>query len=288
MSFNPEEPFSYAEGLAAGWSRRRLDACTRLGRGLLLDAEIVPTPRLRALAALSGLPSDAFVSHQTAARLLGLPLPAFSGEHATVHAVRDRRKGAGRTVHVVKGRQVVLVDGVRASAPLQIWSELAASLGFVDHVVLGDAIVARGWAEPTDFVAHSAGAYVRAGVESPMETRLRMLIVLAGLPEPEVNPEMRDDVGRVIRKYDLYYRRSRTAIEYDGRYHIEHEEQWSRDLGRRENAETDGDRILVMTSRDLYRDPARTLDRIAGVLRQRGEPGLPVRLRHEWRLHLAG
>lgn len=168
MGLNSDEPFTYASGIAAGWSRRRLDECTRVGRGLLVRPDAPLTPRVRALATLAGLPPDAYVSHETAARLLGLPVNAVTAEHATVRSASDRRKGAGRAVHVRAEGEVVRVDGVRASAPLQVWSELARTAGLVEQVVLGDAIVARGWAEAEDFASGAAaGAFVRRGVESP-------------------------------------------------------------------------------------------------------------------------
>jgi hypothetical protein len=59
-----------------------------------------------------------------------------------------------------------------------------------------------------------------------MESRLRMLLVLAGLPEPTVNHIVRDDRGNWVRRFDLAYPDLRIAIEYDGRHHIERQEQW--------------------------------------------------------------
>jgi len=46
---------------------------------------------------------------------------------------------------------------------------------------------------------------VRIGVDSPLETRLRLLIVLAGLPEPKVNHQLRDQHGDVVMRFDLSY-----------------------------------------------------------------------------------
>jgi very-short-patch-repair endonuclease len=118
-----------------------------------------------------------------------------------------------------------------------------------------------------------------------METRLRMLLVLGGLPMPEVNPVLRTRDGEPVRKYDLYYRASRTVVEYDGRHHIERERAWERDISRREGAETEGDRFIVVTATDVYRQPAATLERVHQVLTQRREPNVPKRLRQEWILH---
>src|SRR4029077_1646864 len=55
--------------------------------------------------------------------------------------------------------------------------------------------------------------------ESPMESRLRMLLVLAGLPRPLVQVELHDSRGRFIGRADLYYPSHRLVIEYDGGSH---------------------------------------------------------------------
>ena len=73
---------------------------------------------------------------------------------------------------------------------------------------------------PAARTAAQAAAYVRAKVDSPMETRLRMLVVLAGLPEPVINLEVRDEDGEVLRKYDLAYPVVKVAVEFDGQVHV--------------------------------------------------------------------
>ena len=83
------------------------------------------------------------------------------------------------------------IGGVRVSGPHSMFLELASILSLVDLVVVGDALVRLGKATPESLVAacaasdawHAAAAlkaarYVRRDVDSPMETRLRMLIVL--------------------------------------------------------------------------------------------------------------
>jgi hypothetical protein len=77
-------------------------------------------------------------------------------------------------------------------------------------------------------------ALVRERVDSPMESRLRMLIVLAGLPEPRVNVTYGEEDGLVLRRYDLSWPEVRVIVEYDGRHHVERVEQWESDLERRE------------------------------------------------------
>lgn len=125
--------------------------------------------------------------------------------------------------------------------------ELAELIDLVDLVVVGDVLAKRGKVTPAQLVdacrssglpasarALTAARYVREGVDSPMETRPRLLILLAGLPEPEVDHRVRAETGHAVRRYDLYYRRSRTLVEYEGRQHAESTTQWTSDIDRRE------------------------------------------------------
>jgi hypothetical protein len=174
--------------------------------------------------------------------------------------------------------------------------ELASLLGLVDLVAVGDFLVRRKHttcAALVDFCggsrdvhakeARRAAAYVRDRVDSPMETRLRMLIVLAGLPEPEVNLTIHDEGGTILMRVDLCYPRVRLAIEYDGRHHVQLEEQWGRDVERRDDLD-DSWRMLTVTSKGIYKQPDKTVDRVWRALRKRGYPRLR-RPTDAWRPH---
>jgi very-short-patch-repair endonuclease len=117
-----------------------------------------------------------------------------------------------------------------------------------------------------------------------METRLRMLLVLAGLPEPEVNREIRDAHGSVVMRLDLSYPAVKLAVEYDGRHHTELVDQRHRDLDRRDDLEEDDWRLLVVTSKGIYVEPEKTLLRVWRALRARGWRDLP-RPSDGWRPH---
>lgn len=118
-----------------------------------------------------------------------------------------------------------------------------------------------------------AARFVRDGVDSPMETKVRMLLVLAGLPEPEVNFEIRDENGDVLLRFDLAYRLARVAVEYEGRQHVEVIEAWERDITRRDRVDDAEWRVVSVIGRGVYVDPANTLDRVARALRSRGVAG---------------
>ena len=112
--------------------------------------------------------------------------------------------------------------------------------------------------------------WVRTGVDSVMETRLRMLIVLAGLPEPTINHILRANDGSWLRRIDLSYLDLRLAIEYDGRQHALDTKQWNSDIRRREELEQQGWRFIVVTADSLYGDPLGTLERIRTAVSKRG------------------
>jgi hypothetical protein len=248
---------------------------------ILRDAVDADT-RIRAALVLH--PPDAIASHYSAARVLGLPIPEHLFEHVTVFRSADRRWRPEIKPHVTKRpRRVMTVRGIRTTDPITTFIQLAGSLPLVELVVLGDALVRKYKVRPSTLVAacresndYYAGAalqaalYVRRGVDSPMETRLRMLIVLAGLPEPKVDVRLMNEDGTWRRRFDLCYPELRLIVEYDGRHHAEDTGQWNADLERREELEDEEYRILVVTAHGIYVDPERTIERLRRQLRLRG------------------
>ncbi|MEP9385017.1 DUF559 domain-containing protein [Nocardioides cheoyonin] len=297
---DPTRPFTRAAGIKAGLGKAlRTSAYRRILHGVYVSAATEVTPLLQAQAALLPFGARAWASHATAARVHGLPVPPLPADHVTVLDEKNRRNRDGIVCHLARNGLVVRIGGVAVAAPAQCFLELATLLPLVELVVVGDHMVRKGMvgleelrafcakaAGPGAALARTAVGYVRERVDSPMETRLRMLIVLAGLPEPEVNALVGD--GLAFRKYDLSYRRSRTIVEYDGRQHAERVEQWESDLERREAIDDDEWRILVVISKGIYKTPGDTLARIHRVLLKRGEPGVPRTLSDAWRPHFPG
>ena len=169
------------------------------------------------------------------------------------------------------GQKGTVLQGVRLTTPVQTFLDLSDGLAIVDLVVLGDSLVKAKRVTPERLIdaaasspgrsrrlARRAASLVRAEVDSPMESRLRMLMILAGLPEPVVNHKIRWPDGTVRFRFDLCYPGHRLIIEYDGRQHAEGK-QWDTDVDRREWMDGEGWRLVVVRSKDLYRTPALTL-----------------------------
>jgi hypothetical protein len=294
-------PFTRADAIAAGIDPRLLRGkrFRRIFKGVYISAEVPPSPLHRVEAAVVLHPPGAFASHVSAARVYGLPVPHLSDEHVSVFEDKDRRRRPGIRCHVApRTTSVGLRHGIRVSTPIPLFVQLASILSLVDLVVVGDALVRRRAFSTGELVEacraaddrHAASALraaelVRAGVDSPMETRLRLLIVLAGLPEPEVNVEVRDGNGLVVRRFDLAYRHLRLIVEYDGRQHAEDPDQFSSDIRRREQLDDWGWRIVVVTAKGIFQRPEETLLRVHKALRDRGAKRLPTRFADAWHIH---
>jgi len=294
-------PFTRADAVRAGVDPRvlRTSRYRRIFRGVWIRREAW-TDDTAIDAALALHPEDAVASHFSAARLYRLPVPEHPFEHVTVLEPDDRRYRREVKSHVTRHPlPVVSWQGRRVTHPFRTFVDLAGWISLVDLVVLGDAMVrvlklrahdlVAFCRSSTDYyagLARDAASYVRDGVDSPMESRLRMLIVLAGLPEPTVNHLLLDERGRVRRRLDLSYPGIKLIIEYDGRHHIERVKQWEADLDRREEFD-DGDwKVLVVTAAGVYREPSRTLERIRRNLILRGFGSVP-RVNPAWRSHFS-
>jgi len=301
-SLDTSKPFTRAEAVAAGLDLGMLRSrrFRVVLRGVYVDAGAPDSTDLVVRAALKLHPPSAFVSHNTAAEVLGLPVPSSAHVHVSVVRKEDRSQRADIDCHLApRPSHIVRRRGIRVASPLELFVQLAGSLDLVDLVVLGDAMIRKRLMTVDGLVEHCrstrvrnakaarrAAAQVRAEVDSPMESRLRMLIVLAGLPEPAVNHKIRDEDGNVLRRFDLSYPTLRLIVEYDGRLHVEREENWESDLDRREQFDEWGWRIIVVTSKGIYRDPGRTVERVHRALRKAG--ARPPRPGTGWQRHFPG
>lgn len=295
-------PFSRAAGMAAGLkpSTLRGPGFRRPFTGVFVAADAPTSPAQRVRAALVPFGGRAFASHASAARVYGVPLPTIPEEHVTVVDRKHRRNRPGIACHLVAAARTTRIAGIDVSVPGQLFVELASLLSLVDLVVAGDHLVRHRGVTPEELLAAArssrlpnarfalrAAGYVRRRVKSPMETRLRMLLVLAGLPEPEVNVLVGSE-GGPKREHDLVYRAARLGLEYDGRQHADDPVQWRTDIQRREDSDDDGWRILVVLSDGVYVDPEATVRKVWRLLRERGAPDVPRVLSEEWRAHFPG
>jgi hypothetical protein len=300
--FNPRQPFSRAEARAAGLTPEML--LSKRFHKIFWDAYVsrdVPiTPLLRAKAVIRLVPNGSYISHHTAAELWGAVVPADVAAHVTLPSAHRRQVRQGVRSHYRKHPvQTTFRKGLPISTPEQTFLDLAAvGVALVDLVVMADGIIKAGHTSPERLIevaaqwngrgcrlARRAASLAREGVDSPQETRLRLLLVLAGLPEPRVNLIIRGRDGSWRRRYDLAYEYLRLIIEYDGRKHADDTQQWLTDIFRREELDQMHWRLIVVTSEGIYQEPLRTLERVRDALLQCGATGIRRTFKPEWRLH---
>ena len=231
---------------------------------------------------------DVVVSHETAARLHGLTVPerllAPGAVHVSVGTSGGRPVQAGLVPHrieVPEGQRMTR-GGVLVTTPARtLWDLCAARSALTgrDVVIAGDALLCPPWLPgggrgdpaytPEELVrslaergrfrgrglARAALARMRVGADSPRETRLRLALVDAGLPEPEVQCRL-DPSDRRAPTVDLGYRPWRLALQYEGEHHRTAEQQARDVLRDRWCADHDWLSIKVMwaDARDDYAD----------------------------------
>jgi hypothetical protein len=248
-----------------------------------------PAAVARARAYAPWLRSGDRFSHATAAALWGLPLPGpVTDLHVTAIGAHNRPRGQGVIGHRTHDAGVVLRDDLPVSMPGALFVELATELGLDDLVAVGDALILdpqvldprdiRPWATIDELAiasrtsrrgcrrARAALAFVRQGAESRPETLLRLLLVRAGLPEPDLNVEIRDVAGRLLGRADLVYRKAHVIVEYDGDHHRTSTAQYEKDMTRVERLIAAGWTVIRVRARGLFVTPGETAARVRAAL----------------------
>ncbi|MDX1887237.1 DUF559 domain-containing protein [Mycolicibacterium sp. 120270] len=106
------------------------------------------------------------------------------------------------------------------------------------------------------------------GAESPQETRTRLLLIGAGLPQPQTQLAVYD--GRFIARLDMGWEEWRVGVEYDGAQHWTDPRQRSHDIERLADLEALGWRIVRVSAEMLKRRPWLVVERVRTALRQNG------------------
>jgi hypothetical protein len=234
-------------------------------------------------------------SHLTAARIHELPLPMLLDEDLAVHVMRDVKDGQMHRPGFVghrglSGRTVVRVAGLPVTSLADTWVDMGelirpgVPLGHDDLVAMGDAVADRlGSVRPLREALAARVAprgkltllealdWVRVGAQSPGETRTRLVLVRAGLPEPELNRTVYSTGRRWLGRPDMRWVEQRVLLEYQGRQFHDSLEQREQDEARFAGFSNDGWSVIDVWDDDVNSDSARH----ALVLRAANELGHP-------------
>jgi hypothetical protein len=235
-------PFTAADAARHGLTRDHLRsrAWRRVYRDVFAHVDLEDTPAFRVAAVRLTVPEGTVVAGATAAWLFGVltprpdhPFPLHVATRRGSHHVRLTNARASRLE--LDDDEIVQLDGVLATSPARTCLDLSRQRDLTEGVVAVDAFLASGlvtvealWrccAErrswPGIDLARRAVMLSSDRSRSPGETRLRMTLVLGGLPEPLVNVTVHDTDGRPVGTPDLLYLHPSLGIEYDGAYHRE-------------------------------------------------------------------
>ncbi|GAA4777157.1 endonuclease domain-containing protein [Microbacterium gilvum] len=263
------------------------------------DAQLEVVDALRRMHSLAPvMPERAFFLGPSAALGWNTPLPAalhgvlYVG---TLHPGTPMRRDGLRSVQIMPHLvDVTEHDGFRLTTPASTWATLAPFLSVRDLVVVGDHMVRleripgtsrlrRPPLASIDELAAAAAAgrrvgvgklldalpHVRTGSASRPETVTRLILLDAGLPEPELNADIFDEDGELVACGDLVYRRARVVVEFEGDGHRERA-QFLRDIDRYQRLTEIGWDRVRLTGHHVFRQPAEVVRRVSDALLRAG------------------
>lgn len=265
-------PFTLSEARAAGLSATALrgKSWTRLDRGIYCWSQILVDP-LRLLTALHRLYGrDTVFAGRTAAWLLGISATAIDPVEIIVRpdsGMRSRRRLSVRRA-TLKVTEVVTVRGLPATSALRTLSDLCPRVMGAEALALIDAALRLRLTDRDALIA-SASPYLRMlaplaePAESPMETRLRWLLIKAGLPRPDVQKPLHDADGRFVGRGDLFYPAAGLVIEFDGE---NHRARLVEDNRRQNLIVKAGYFLLRFTAADIHNRPEAVVAQVRDVI----------------------
>jgi very-short-patch-repair endonuclease len=239
-------------------------------RGVIVDRKRALDPLTRAAAALLLMGPDVALSHNTAVLLHGCTAAKALSVHVTVPYDNWTRSKSGLIIHHDRYAQgdTGLVQGLLTLCLEASLTELLCTeTRWVALACLDQALSTRTEDEAEVFVADLAGRlYERdnrrgvriaeallqwgtRGVESPQESRLRLLILDAGFPFPQTQHPIHTLSGKLLYRLDMAWPEARICLEYDG--YEAHEEQTAYDAERDHRMAERGWLTIRARKRDL-------------------------------------
>lgn len=206
-----------------------------------------PDLALRSHAAYRLVQGRGVLSGWSAAEVLGASCGPWDAPAEVTVPGRDQRAHPGLRVRrdLLHPGEITCVGDLRTTTPLRTAFDLGRLDDVVEAVIGVDALAHKYVFNP-DLLLNFSVRYPRArGVGklpevlaladrkamSPMETRLRLHLVMAGLPRPVTQHPVQDPISRTAVWLDLAYPTRRIGIEYEGEQHARPEDVL-RDVGR--------------------------------------------------------
>ena len=271
-----------AQALAAGVTERHLRTLLRGGwtqpaRGVYVTPHPADAFRASVRAALLACPDGAACA-TTAARIHELwGLRAWEPSELPQLLVprvsrRSQRRGM-RLSYGLEPRHVEVRSQTRVTRLARTVRDLSCELGHDELVCLLDSALRLGWS-PDDYpLSRTRAAKVSAALmladvrsESPLETRLRLVLVRAGLPPEELQLDVLDRSGQWIARVDMAWPSRCLVVEVDGRDPHDKPKALYRDRRRQNALALAGWTLLRFTWFDVMRRPHWVIAQVRAAL----------------------
>ncbi len=266
----------------------RSRAWTRLRDDVYADSRLAKTHDLACRAAVMRLPAETVLAGASAAHLYGIEHAARFADAVDVVLPWKARIPAlqGLRVHtfdldpdeVREHAGFLLTVPARTCWDLASWSEITSAVATIDALLhatlvspedLGAFLAARR-GQRGSRLAEYAFAMADAAAQSPQESRLRVRLILAGLPRPAAQFEIRLPNGWTYHP-DLSWPDFQVALEYDGVWHAD-AAQLHRDRRRLNQLVGAGWLVLHVTSERLRSEFPEIVREVRAALASRGCP----------------
>jgi hypothetical protein len=230
------------------------------------------------------LPPSATVCGLTAAWIYGADVRRESDLDVHVSCPKGGRIRPREGVHVAQetllDTDISTIDGVKVTTPVRTAFDCARWLRGAERVVVVDALAHAKLVTIEEIRRYLAGKHRLRNLrraeyvldladplaESPMETRIRVLLIEWGLPRPVSQLTVYDGAGAFIGRLDLAFPDAKVAVEYDGALHWE---QRRSDDRRRDRLRASGWVVLVYSAEDYYERRDAICTEVAGQLARR-------------------
>lgn len=261
----------------------------RLHRGVYVAADAELDFAMHVEAARLALPADAKLSHESRLRMAGLDIGTALPLHFTV--ARDLHVTPSNVfLHRTRVMPPTDDDGVTAAAA---FVGIAAHRRLLDLIGIGDWLLHHDLISAVELteLGHrqawrpgardvlAAAPHLNGRAASIPESETRAVLAFAGLPVPEVNVPVSDSPDGPIA--DLYYRRWRLALEYEGRHHLRDAAQIKRDAWRY-GWMREADIEYIQIYAEMLAHPLALVTHVHQVLVRRGYDGPPPRFGRKW------
>jgi hypothetical protein len=253
---------------------------TRLFPDVYVERDVDMTAELRAKAGWLWTGRRGVVAGFAAAALHG---SKWVDDGQVVELIHDNRRGPpGIQPHGdgIEEDEITLVAGVPVTSPVRTaldfgcWYPTTTAVAGID--ALGRAteikpadveLLARRYAGRRGIVrARQAVNLFDPGAQSPKESWLRIVLIEAGLPRPQTQIPVRNEVGNVFAYLDMGWEDFKVAVEYDGDQHRRDRRQYAWDVRRLERLQRCGWFVVRVVSGDR---PADIIVRVRAALARR-------------------